>query len=74
MLEVCPEITLAFKRRKSMKKNRKILSLVLAVIMSAIMLVSASGLEIFIIASSEEYETYATSAKYLEILDMKPPL
>ena len=53
-----------------MKKNRKILSLVLAVIMSAIMLVSASGLEIFIIASSEEYETYATSAKYLEILDI----
>lgn len=53
-----------------MKKNRKILALALAVILSAVMLVTASGLEIFIIASSEDYESYATSAKYLEILDI----
>ncbi|MBR5538696.1 MAG: hypothetical protein IKU61_02230 [Clostridia bacterium] len=53
-----------------MKNTRKILTLVLAVAMSAVMLIAASGLEIFIIASSDEYESYATSAKYLEVLEI----
>ena len=53
-----------------MKNTRKILTLVLAIAMSAVMLIAASGLEIFIIASSDEYESYATSAKYLEVLEI----
>ena len=51
-----------------MKKHGKLLSLILAVVLSALMLVSASGLEIFIIASSDEYESYGTSARYLEAI------
>ncbi len=53
-----------------MKKHGKLLSLILAVVLSALMLVSASGLEIFIIASSDEYESYTTSARYLEAIDV----
>lgn len=53
-----------------MKRHGKLLSLVLAVVMAAALLLSASGLEIFIIASSDEYEKYATSAKYLEAIDV----
>lgn len=53
-----------------MKRHGKLLTLVLAVLLAAMLLVSASGLEIFIIASSDEYENYATSAKYLETIDV----
>ncbi|MBE6679788.1 MAG: hypothetical protein E7598_04615 [Ruminococcaceae bacterium] len=49
-----------------MKRHGRFLSLILAVMLAALMLVSASGLEIFIIASSDEYLGYSTSASYLE--------
>ena len=51
-----------------MKKHGKLLSLILAVMLAVMMLVSASGLEIFIIASSDDYENYSTSARYLETI------
>ncbi|MBQ8836325.1 MAG: hypothetical protein IJ002_02325 [Clostridia bacterium] len=51
-----------------MKRHGKLLSLILAVMLSAFMLLSASGLEIFIIASSDEYLGYGTSASYLETI------
>ncbi len=53
-----------------MKKHGKLLSLILAVILAVATLVSASGLEIFIIASSDEYQSYATSASYLEAIEV----
>ena len=53
-----------------MKRHGKLLLLVLAMILSTLMIVSASGLEIFIIASTEEYESYGTSARYLEVIDV----
>ena len=46
----------ARKRRKSMKKHTKIVAIALSVVMMLAMLISASGLEIFIIASSDEYK------------------
>lgn len=58
------------KGETSMKRHGKLLSLVLAVLLAAAMLVTASGLEIFIIASSDEYQGYAMSAKYLEAIDV----
>ncbi len=51
-----------------MKRHGRFLSLILAVMLAAFMLVSASGLEIFIIASSDEYLGYGTSASYLETI------
>lgn len=51
-----------------MKRHGRFLSLILAVMLAALMLVSASGLEIFIIASSDEYLSYGTSASYLETI------
>ncbi len=51
-----------------MKRHGRFLSLLLAVMLAALMLVSASGLEIFIIASSDEYLSYGTSASYLETI------
>lgn len=53
-----------------MKKHGRLLTLILALALSVLMLVSASGLEIFIVASSDEYESYTTSAKYLEAIDV----
>lgn len=53
-----------------MKKHGKLLSFILAVMLAAVMVVAASGLEIFIIASSDEYESYTTSARYLEAIDV----
>ena len=51
-----------------MKRHGKLLTLILAVMLSAAMLLAASGLEIFIIASTDEYKTYGTSASYLETI------
>ncbi len=51
-----------------MKRHGRFLSLILAVMLAALMLVSASGLEIFIIASSDEYLSFGTSASYLETI------
>lgn len=53
-----------------MKKHTKIVAIVLSVVMMLAMLVSASGLEIFIIASSDEYKNYTTAAKYLETISV----
>ena len=39
-----------------MKKHTKIVAIALSVVMMLAMLISASGLEIFIIASSDEYK------------------
>ena len=44
--------------------------LLLSVLLCAAMLVPMSALEIYIVASSEEYESYETSAKYLETIDV----
>ena len=60
----------ARKRRKSMKKHTKIVAIALSVVMMLAMLLSASGLEIFIIASSDAYKDYTTSAKYLETISV----
>lgn len=53
-----------------MKKHTKIVAIVLSVVMMLAMLISASGLEIFIIASSDEYKDYTTAAKYLETISV----
>lgn len=53
-----------------MKRQGKLLTLVLAVLLALTMVLAASGLEIFIIASSDQYQKYATSAKYLEAIDV----
>ena len=53
-----------------MNKHTKITAIVLAVVMMLAMLISASGLEIFIIASSDEYKDYTTSAEYLETISV----
>ncbi len=53
-----------------MKRQGKLFTLVLAVLLALTMVLAASGLEIFIIASSDQYQKYATSAKYLEAIDV----
>ena len=53
-----------------MKKHTKIVAIALSVVMMLAMLLSASGLEIFIIASSDAYKDYTTSAKYLETISV----
>lgn len=53
-----------------MNKHTKITAIALAVVMMLAMLISASGLEIFIIASSDEYKDYTTSAEYLETISV----
>lgn len=53
-----------------MKRHGKLLSLILAVMLAALMLLSASGLDIYIIASSDEYLGYSTSARYLETISV----
>lgn len=53
-----------------MKKHTKIVAIALSVVMMLAMLISASGLEIFIIASSDEYKDYTTTAKYLETISV----
>ena len=53
-----------------MKKHTKIVAIALSVVMMLAMLLSASGLEIFIIASSDAYKDYNTSAKYLETISV----
>ena len=53
-----------------MKKHTKIVAVALSVVMMLAMLLSASGLEIFIIASSDAYKDYNTSAKYLETISV----
>lgn len=53
-----------------MKKHTKITAIALSVVMMLAMLISASGLEIFIIASSDEYKDYTTSAEYLETISV----
>lgn len=58
------------KRRKSMKKHTKLTAILLSVVMTLALLLSASGLDIFIIASSDAYKDYTTSAKYLETISV----
>lgn len=53
-----------------MKRHGKLLTLALAVLLALSMVLAASGLEIFIIASSDRYQKYATSAKYLEAIEV----
>lgn len=53
-----------------MKRQGKLLILVFAILLAAMLLISTSGLEIFIFASSDEYESYAMSAKYLEAISV----
>lgn len=53
-----------------MKKHTKIVAVALSVVMMLALLLSASGLDIFIIASSDAYKDYTTSAKYLETISV----
>lgn len=53
-----------------MKRFGNVWMLLLSVLLCAAMLVPMSALEIYIVASSEEYESYETSAKYLETIDV----
>ncbi|MBQ9429428.1 MAG: S-layer homology domain-containing protein [Clostridia bacterium] len=53
-----------------MKNFAKLGMLLLTALLCVAMLLPMSALEIYIVASSEEYESYATSAKYLETIDV----